>query len=167
MKFGKFLCVLGAGAACVVTGGLAAPAIGAALGTTFMGLSGAAATTAGLAALGGGSLAAGGAGIAGGTAIIQLVAGGVGLLGAGIATNAAEGKKAKIENEELRSELSRQNLDSATKQKVIMQLNNKVEMLRDALAKEKKKTNYNAEKIMLLQQQLDDVLNTLEVARAA
>lgn len=65
MKLGKVLLILGAGAACVVTGGLAAPAIGAVVGTTFMGLSGAAATSAGLAALGGGALAAGGAGMAG------------------------------------------------------------------------------------------------------
>ena len=54
--------IAGAGAICFVTGGLAAPAIGSVIGSTFMGLSGAAATSAGLAALGGGSLAAGGAG---------------------------------------------------------------------------------------------------------
>lgn len=46
MGLGKILAIVGAGAACVITGGLAAPAIGAAVGAT-MGLSGAAATSAG------------------------------------------------------------------------------------------------------------------------
>ena len=142
MKLGKVLLILGAGAACVVTGGLAAPAIGAVVGTTFMGLSGAAATSAGLAAL-------------------------VGILGAGIATNAADGAKAKKQNEDLREELHNQNVDNSTKQKVIQQLNNKVEELRKALAEEKKKTNNNEERIKILQDQLDDVLQTLEIAKAA
>ncbi|WP_294852335.1 hypothetical protein [uncultured Oscillibacter sp.] len=167
MKIGKVLLILGAGAACVVTGGLAAPAIGAVVGTTFMGLSGAAATSAGLAALGGGALAAGGAGMAGGTALIQAVAGGIGILGAGIAKNASDGAKAKKQNAELRSELHQQNVDNATKQKVIRQLNNKVEELKQALAEEAAKTNRNEETIRLLQDQLDDVLKTLEVANAA
>lgn len=48
---------------------VAAPIVGAALGG-YMGLSGAAATSAGLAALGGGSLAAGGMGMAGGTVVV-------------------------------------------------------------------------------------------------
>ena len=39
MGLGKILAIVGAGAACVITGGLAAPAIGAAVGAT-MGLSG-------------------------------------------------------------------------------------------------------------------------------
>lgn len=52
-----------------LTMGLAAPAIGAAIGGA-MGLSGAAATSAGLALLGGGSLAAGGLGMAGGTMLL-------------------------------------------------------------------------------------------------
>ena len=167
MKLGKVLLILGAGAACVVTGGLAAPAIGAVVGTTFMGLSGAAATSAGLAALGGGALAAGGAGMAGGALLVQAVAGGVGILGAGIATNAADGAKAKKQNEDLREELHNQNVDNSTKQKVIQQLNNKVEELRKALAEEKKKTNNNEELIKILQDQLDDVLQTLEIAKAA
>lgn len=167
MKLGKVLLILGAGAACVVTGGLAAPAIGAVVGTTFMGLSGAAATSAGLAALGGGALAAGGAGMAGGALLVQAVAGGVGILGAGIATNAADGAKAKKQNEDLREELHNQNVDNSTKQKVIQQLNNKVEELRKALAEEKKKTNNNEERIKILQDQLDDVLQTLEIAKAA
>lgn len=72
--------LIGAGAlAGLATGGLAAPAIGAAIGSA-MGLSGAAATGAGLALLGGGSLAAGGFGMAGGTLLVTGVGG---LIGAG------------------------------------------------------------------------------------
>jgi hypothetical protein len=61
-----------------VTGGVAAPWIGGLIGSTLLGLSGAAATSAGLALLGGGALALGGAGIAGGTAVLV---GGSALLG--------------------------------------------------------------------------------------
>jgi len=50
---------------------LAAPAIGGAIGSSFMGLSGAAATSAGLALLGGGSLAGGGFGMVGGTCVVS------------------------------------------------------------------------------------------------
>ena len=63
-----------------VTGGIAAPVIGAAIGGV-MGLSGAAAVSAGLAFLGGGAIAAGGFGMAGGTVV--LISGGA-ILGAGI-----------------------------------------------------------------------------------
>lgn len=53
------------------SGGLAlAPMLGSAIGTTVLGLSGAAATNAGLAALGFGSLAAGGLGMAGGSMVV-------------------------------------------------------------------------------------------------
>jgi phage antirepressor YoqD-like protein len=71
------------GVAIGATGGLAAPIIGGAIGTTFLGLSGAAATSAGLAFLGGGSLAAGGLGMAGGTTLVTaaLGAGGAGVAG--------------------------------------------------------------------------------------
>lgn len=74
--------VVGAGLG-VVTGGLAAPAIGGIVGGT-MGLTGAAATSAGLAALGGGSLAAGGFGVAGGTLLLTGL-GGVAFAGAAAA----------------------------------------------------------------------------------
>lgn len=167
MKLGTVLLVLGAGAACVATGGLAAPAIGAVVGTSMLGLSGAAATSAGLAALGGGALAAGGAGMAGGTLLVQAVAGGVGILGAGIASNAADGAKAKMQNTELREELRQQNIDSATKQKMILQLNQKIDILKKALSEEKSKTDRNEEKIKSLEEQLKKVVQTLEEAKAA
>lgn len=52
-----------------------APAVGGAIGSTFLGLSGAAATNAGLAMLGMGSLAAGGLGMAGGTLVVAAAGG--------------------------------------------------------------------------------------------
>lgn len=80
---------VGGGAVIALTGGLAAPAIGALFGSGI-GLSGCAATSAGLAALGGGSLAAGGAGMAGGTALIvgtsAAVGSAAGAVGAGMAS---------------------------------------------------------------------------------
>lgn len=63
------------GALLAFTGGMAAPAIGGAVGTYFMGLTGAAAVSGGLASLGGGALAAGGLGMAGGTAAIASLLG--------------------------------------------------------------------------------------------
>lgn len=62
---------LGAG---VLTAGWAAPVVGGAIGAS-LGLTGAAATSAGLALLGGGSLAAGGFGVFGGTILITGVGG--------------------------------------------------------------------------------------------
>lgn len=70
----------------VLTGGLAAPAIGGVFGTAVLGYTGAVASSAGLAALGGGSIAAGGFGMAGGAAFI---AGAGGVAGAGAAATAA------------------------------------------------------------------------------
>ena len=72
---------LGAG---VLTAGWAAPVVGGAIGAS-LGLTGAAATSAGLALLGGGSLAAGGFGVFGGTILLTGV-GGVFVAGAAGAT---------------------------------------------------------------------------------
>jgi hypothetical protein len=57
---------------------MAAPALGGAIGTYFMGFSGAAAVNAGLAWVGGGAITAGGFGMAGGTAAVTTVFGGGG-----------------------------------------------------------------------------------------
>lgn len=167
MKLGKVACCLCAGALCVATGGLAAPAIGAVVGSSVLGLSGAAATSAGLAALGGGSLAVGGLGMAGGTALIQAVAGGVGLVSAGIVSNAAEGAKSKRQNKELREELRQANIDNATKQRVITQLNSQIETLKEALKEEKGRSRKNQEKIKLMEEQLNDLEKTLQTAYEA
>lgn len=85
IKWGWVALLVGGGLAIgILTAGLAAPVIGGVIGGV-MGLSGAAATSAGLAALGGGSLAAGGLGMAGGTALIAGV-GGVAGAGVGVTT---------------------------------------------------------------------------------
>ena len=68
----------------------AAPAIGGALGASWLGgsLTGAAATSHGLAMLGGGSIAAGGLGMAGGTAVVTVAGAGLGTgLGAAAASS--------------------------------------------------------------------------------
>lgn len=150
MKIGKIIGCIGVGALCVATGGLAAPAIGAA--------------STGIAALGGASLAVGGFGMAGGTTLIQAVASGVGF---SIASNVADGAKLKKQNKELREELKQANMDSATKQKVIENLNVQISKLRQALADEKAKSQRNEEKIKVIQEQLDDLLETLSTAQAA
>ena len=62
---------VGSAALLGISAGLAARAIGGAIGSSFMGLSGAAATSAGLAFLGGGTLAAGGFGTVGGTCVVS------------------------------------------------------------------------------------------------
>lgn len=75
IKWGRVAAIGIVGAAVgVATGGLAAPYIGGMIGAS-MGLSGAAATSAGLAALGGGALAAGGFGVFGGTILVGGVGG--------------------------------------------------------------------------------------------
>ena len=62
-------------AVAALTGGLAAPYVGGAIGSYALGLSGAAASNAGLAVLGGGTVAAGGMGMAGGAAVVAGMAG--------------------------------------------------------------------------------------------
>ena len=85
IKWGRVaaMSVVGLGVG-VVTAGWAAPIVGGAIGGT-LGLSGAAATSAGLAMLGGGSIAAGGFGVFGGTILVTGV-GGVFAAGAAGAT---------------------------------------------------------------------------------
>ncbi|MFC4942528.1 hypothetical protein [Pseudonocardia sp. GCM10023141] len=85
VRWGRLVAASAAGLVLgVATMGVAAPLIGAAVGGA-LGMSGAAATSAGLAFLGGGSLAAGGLGMAGGTALLTGVGaiGGAGAVAAG------------------------------------------------------------------------------------
>lgn len=76
--FLRLTIAIAAATALAVTAGVAAPAIGTMIGG-YLGLSGAAATSAGLALLGGGALSVGGFGMLGGTIV---VIGGGGILGA-------------------------------------------------------------------------------------
>lgn len=93
---------VGGAAAGLLTGGLAAPLIGSAVGGA-MGLSGAAATSAGLALLGGGAVTAGGLGMAGGTALVAGVvgAGGVGIGAAGSWLKGARPTEVVVESAKL------------------------------------------------------------------
>lgn len=133
-KFAKGLVTLGAvagaGALCFVTGGLAAPVVGSAIGSTFMGLSGAAATSAGLAALGGGSLAVGGAGMVGGTALVSGVAAGLGATGAGVGAVIHSGEKAKRENKDLTQKYQDVCKDEKAKQEIIKKQQVQIDELR-------------------------------------
>jgi len=81
---------LGAVAGVAVLGSgawFAAPALGGFIGSAFLGLSGAAATSAGLAILGGGSLLSGGLGMLGGTAVVSAVGGLIGSAAGGLLSN--------------------------------------------------------------------------------
>ena len=148
------------GAACFLTAGAAAPAIGAALGSA-MGLSGAAATSAGLAAIGGGAVAVGGGGMAAGTAFVTAAltgAGGLlGTLGMGTVANFMrdsdkEFEKAIFEQKDyskaqsiileqekkirsLQTELSRMRADSSMSQEKVKQLEEAIRLLSNAVAK--------------------------------
>ncbi len=74
MSTAKVVGAAAGGALLMGTGAfVAAPLLGSLLASSTMGLSGAAATSAGLAALGGGTLAAGGAGVAGGVLVVTSV----------------------------------------------------------------------------------------------
>ena len=83
------------------------------------------------------------------------------LMGLGVMSLTSEKSK------ELREELRKANVDNATKQKVIIQLNKKIDDLKAALKEEEGKTNRNEDTIRILKEQLNDILETLKVAEAA
>jgi hypothetical protein len=138
------------GTICFVTAGAAAPAVGAFIGSTFMGLSGAAATSAGLAAVGGGAIAAGGGGMAAGTAIITTSVTGagalLGTLGMGTAANFF-----KDSNKEFEKAIYEQK-DYAKAQKIILKQESKIRELQKKLAAAKQAQNVNQDKNKKLQE---------------
>ncbi|MBK8409714.1 MAG: hypothetical protein IPL19_17245 [Sandaracinaceae bacterium] len=81
--WGPLFKVFGGGALAIAVGLFAGPLIGGLVGTYLLGLSGAAAVSAGLALLGGGALAAGGFGMVGGSIVIATA---FGAAGAGAST---------------------------------------------------------------------------------
>jgi len=89
-KMGVF--TLGGAAALGPLALAAAPVVGGAIGSSLLGLSGAAATNAGLAAIGGGSLAAGGFGMAGGAAILGATGAAIGGRLGGVIANSYFGE---------------------------------------------------------------------------
>ena len=106
---------------------VAAPIIGTVIGVSYLGLAGAAATSAGLALLGGGSLAAGGMGMAGGAWLIA---------GLGAAAGAAAGGGAGLLVQKLGSAELRQSVIMAqmTHQLVTLEQDNDLEAAEAAVA---------------------------------
>ena len=138
------------GAVCFLTAGAAAPAVGAFIGSTFMGLSGAAATSAGLAALGGGAIAAGGGGMAAGTAVITATLTGagavLGTLGMGTLANFFEDSTKEFEDAiNIQKDLSKA-------QKIIEEQEAKIQGLRDRVKAERRKQQSDSGKIRKLEE---------------
>ena len=138
------------GAVCFLTAGAAAPAVGAIIGSSFMGLSGCAATSAGLAALGGGAIAAGGGGMAAGAALITASMTGAGaLLGAlGMGTMA---NFFKDSNKEFEDALYVQK-DYAKAQEIIRQQEGKIREIQKQVSVERKSSNEDKQKIQQLEE---------------
>ena len=117
---------------CGLTAGAAAPAIGATIGSG-MGLSGAAATSAGLAALGGGTIAAGGGGVAMGTTVIAaagaILGGGASALTLSVADNIANAHDQK----KLKEVIKKQQKDNMTKQEITDNLIEAINVLKKRL----------------------------------
>lgn len=149
------------GAACFLTAGAAAPAVGAFIGSTFMGLSGAAATSAGLAALGGGALAAGGGGMAAGAAAVgtaMATSGAVlGALGMGTVANFFQDS-----NKEFEEALNVQK-DFAKAQRIIRQQEAKVRDLRSKLDAEKARRKSDKGRIARLEKAVDQLAKVVSL----
>lgn len=137
------------GTVCFLTAGAAAPAVGAFIGSTFMGLSGCAATSAGLAALGGGAIAAGGGGMAAGAALVTASMTGagaiLGTLGMGTIANFF-----KDSNKEFEEALFVQK-DLAKAQEIIRQQEGKIRQLQKQVLAEKERHNKDKKKIQQLE----------------
>ncbi len=152
--------------AIAVSGGFAAPAVGA----LFAGgeLVGAAAALAGLAALGGGAVAAGGLGIAGGIAV---VVGGGAILGAGAGAGIGtllsaspdfaitQAAKLEVVMKEITLNVQK---DIRFAQEMIKQQRNATRLLEDELLDLKKHQSKNKEKISNLQKSIKYIRSALE-----
>lgn len=149
-----------------VTAGLAAPLLGALFAP--IGLSGAAATSAGLAALGGGAIAAGGAGMAGGIATI--VAGGA-LLGVGSGLGVGKllssspkftlSEAAKLEVVMREITLTAQK-DVRLAQEIILEQRNTLKMLDDRLFELQQEEDENKDQIKTLKKSISHLRHAIE-----
>lgn len=143
---------LGGAAVLALGGWMAAPLIGGAVGAA-MGLSGAAATSAGLALLGGGSLAAGGAGMAGGVLLMTAVgtAAGVGLggaIGAGVSKDVppAQYRFAVVNQQMLSLAMFEVLEDEETAEQAVDLLVKQADLMQAELQKEEAKSGYSEER---------------------
>lgn len=168
---------LAGGAIGVLTMGLAAPAIGAAIGGV-MGLSGAAATSAGLALLGGGSLAAGGFGMAGGTMLLAGIGGVVGGSAAAKGGRATGLTAGQVATETIKLQvltdlvILKEQGDDATARLVVESLNERLEEIQKTIAAlVERLESLNRDKANLteenrrLHQELKSQQQELEIAR--
>ena len=156
--------LIGIGAAVVlgVAGFVAAPLVGAAIGTAA-GLSGAAAVSHGLALLGGGALAAGGAGMAGGMWFVGGAGATAGLLAAGggaalyeLGSATARGELVKLQIT-FKLGLLDANRDMAKAQQVIANLVAQGDATRALLEEERRLNDDNAQRVKDLETTLKDI----------
>ena len=103
--------------------------------------------------------------LAGGNKLMHSVADGLNVIGSKISFSLESAKKAKEENKALREQLKKVTLTEAIKQKVIVQLGAKIANLTEQLHAEKKRNQKNEEMIRELQAQIDDLMETMEVAQ--
>jgi hypothetical protein len=156
--------LIGIGAAVVlgVAGFVAAPLVGAAIGTAA-GLSGAAAVSHGLALLGGGALAAGGAGAAGGMWLVSGAGAAAGLLAAGGGTALYELGSATARGELIKLQITFKlglldaNRDMAKAQQVIANLVAQADATRSLLEEERRLNDDNAHRVKDLETTLTDI----------
>jgi hypothetical protein len=156
--------LIGIGAAVVlgVAGFVAAPLVGAAIGTAA-GLSGAAAVSHGLALLGGGALAAGGAGAAGGMWLVGGAGAAAGLLAAGGGTALYELGSATARGELIKLQITFKlglldaNRDMAKAQQVITNLVAQADDTRVLLEEERRLNDDNAQRVKDLETTLTDI----------
>ena len=92
---------------------------------------------------------------------------GVNLASSKISSFSIEGiKKLKQENEELKEHLKTNVISEDTKQKVILQLNSKIDILTAQLKAEKERNIHNEEIIAYLEAQIDELIDTIEFAES-
>lgn len=153
---------IGAAIALGVAGFLAAPLVGAAIGTAA-GLSGAAAVSHGLAILGGGALAAGGAGMAGGMWLVAGAGAAVGLVASGGGTALYELGSATARGELVKLQITFKlgildaNRDMAKAQRVITSLIEQADATRAVLEEERRLNEDNAQSVEDLEATLTDI----------
>lgn len=114
-----------------------------------------------------GTVALGKKAIDGSEVLFRSVADGLNTVGSKIAFSLESAKKAKEENKALREQLKKTTLTEAIKQKVIVQLGAKIANLTQQLQAERKRNQQNEEMIRELQAQIDDLMETMEVAQNA
>lgn len=121
----------------------------------------------GIGAVGTGIAKLGEKGLAGSKMAGKSIAKGMGFVSTKVSDAFASAKKIKQENIQLREILKKNAISETVKQKVILQLNEKITSLTVQLNAERERNKRNEEMIALLQAQLEDLTLTLETAEDA